>query len=153
MRMTLCIALGAVWLAGAGGNTNLHRTTTTYRAPVDSTTLARQLVGKWKGTRYESGSAGAHQFTMKWKKAADGHLSGTIDPAAGPAYQTQVVWSSDTAFVSESAPHQSKELKEEVVTRIAAHVSRDSLSGKFEMRPMTYRGRTVVGNFTAVRQK
>jgi hypothetical protein len=152
MRMTLCITLGAAWLAGAGG-TNLHRTTTTYRAAADSTDLARELLGNWKGTRYESGSLAPHQFTMKWNKAPDGHLSGTVDPAAGPAYMTRVVWSADTGFVSESAPHQSQELQEEVVTRIAAHLYPDSLSGKFEIRPMTFRGRSVTGNFTAVRQK
>jgi len=49
-------------------------------------------------------------------------------------------------------PHQSKELNEEVVTRMVAHVKGDSLSGRFEMRPMTYDGRSVAGNFTAARQ-
>jgi hypothetical protein len=35
---------------------------------------------------------------------------------------------------------------------MVAHPKGDSLSGKFEMRPMTYRGHSVAGNFTAVRQ-
>lgn len=152
MRMTLCLALGAAWLSSAGAHPNPHRTTSAYRSAVDSTELARQLVGNWKGTRYEAGSVAGHQFTMSWKKAADGHLSGTVEPATGPAYETNVVWSSDTGFVTESAPHQSKELNEEVVTRMVAHLKGDSLSGKCEMRPMTYRGRSVAGNFTAARE-
>jgi hypothetical protein len=81
-----------------------------------------------------------------------GHLVGTVAPTTGPAYGTNVVWSSDTGFVTESAPRQSKKLNEEVVTLMVAHPKGDSLSGKFEMRPMTYRGHSVAGNLTAVRQ-
>jgi hypothetical protein len=153
MRMTLSLALGAAWLAGAGAHPDPHRTTSTDRTTVDSTALARQLVGHWKGTRHEAGSAAGHRFTMSWKTASDGHLAGTVEPAAGPAYETNVVWSSDTGFVTESAPHRSPELNEEVVTRMVAHLKGDSLSGKFEMRPMTYRGRSAAGNFTAARQQ
>jgi hypothetical protein len=153
MRTTLCIALGAAGLAGVAGYPNPHRTPTTYRTTVDSTQLAQQLVGKWKGIRHEAGSATGHQFTMNWEKTSDGHLVGTLAPATGPAYETSVVWSSDTGFVAESAPHRSKELNEEVVTRMVAHLKGDSLSGKFEMRPMTYGGRSVAGNFAAARQQ
>jgi hypothetical protein len=90
---------------------------------------------------------------MSWKKATDGHLVGAVAPTSGPAYETNVVWSSDTGFVTESAPHQSKELNEEVVTRMVAHLKADSLSGKFEMRPVTYGGRSVAGNFIATREQ
>ncbi len=154
MRSTLCIALGAAWIAGAGAYTSPHHATSAYRhAAVDSTQLARQLVGSWKGTRYASASSARKPFTMTWKTAADGHLSGTITPAAGAPYETNVVWSSDTGFVTESAPHRSKELNEEVVSRMVGHLHGDSLSGQFELRPMTYGGRTVAGDFTAARQK
>jgi hypothetical protein len=151
--MTHWIALGALGLTGAAAHPTPPRATITSRTTVDSTRLARQLAGHWKGTRYDAGSSAGHQFTMSWKQASDGHLSGTVTPAAGPAYQANVVWSSDTGFVSESAPHRSQELNEEVVTRIVAHLKGDSLSGKFEMRPTTYRGRSVEGTFAAARQQ
>lgn len=151
MRTTLCIALCAAGLV-ATGHPNPHRTPTTYPISVDSTQLARQLVGNWKGTRYEAGASAGHHFTMSWKKTSDGHLVGTVAPATGPTYETNLVWSSDTGFVAVSSPHQSKELDEAVVTRMVAHLKDDSLSGKFEMRPMTYRGRSEAGNFTAARQ-
>jgi hypothetical protein len=153
MRMTLWIALGAVGLTGAAVHPTPPRATSTAGTTVDSTLLARHLVGHWKGTRYDAGSAAGHQFTMSWKQASDGHLSATVASDAGPAYQANVVWSSDTGFVTESAPHRSQELNEEVVTRMVAQLKGDSLSGKFEMRPMTYAGRSVAGTFAAARQQ
>jgi hypothetical protein len=64
---------------------------------------------------------------------------------------TQVVWSSDTAFITESAPHKSPEIGEQVVTRMINHFKGDSLTGTFELRPTSYKGRSLNGHFTAAR--
>jgi len=116
------------------------------------TTLASKIMGKWSVTRYDSSSTAGHKLTMSWKKGADGSLDGTVTMPNGPSYATKVVWSSDTAFISESAPHQSPELREKVVTRMVSHFKGDSLSGTFELRPMTYRGRSETGRFVATRE-
>jgi len=154
MRIALCTGLGVAWLAGTGAVTNPGGAgASPGLAALDSTTLASRLVGKWSGGRYEPGSKMPHQFTMNWMKASDGHLTATVNPAGGTAYETNVVWSSDTGFVTASAPHQSRELSEEVVTRTVSHLKGDSLWGKIEMRPTSYGGRTETGHYTATRQK
>lgn len=153
MRMALCTALGLAWLAGAGGHPGRTPDPSPHGTASDSTALASKLVGKWAGTRYDSGSTASHQFTMDWKKASDGQLTGKVASTTGQSYETKVVWSSDTGFVTESAPHKSGELNEEVVTRTVSHLKGDSLWGIFEMRPTSYRGRSVAGRFTAARQK
>lgn len=71
----------------------------------------------------------------------------------GRACQANVVCSSDTGFVTESAPHRSADLNEEVVTRMVSHIKGDSLWGQLGMRPMTYRGKSETGRFSATRQK
>jgi hypothetical protein len=152
MRMALCAVAGLAWLATTGGvpagtgSSPLHET-------VDSTALASRLIGHWTGARYDSGSTTPHPFSMQWKKAPDGHLAGMVTASAQKPYETNVVWSSDTGFVTESAPHRSSELNEEVVTRSVAHFKGDSLVGTFELRPMTYRGKSETGKFSATRQK
>jgi hypothetical protein len=118
---------------------------------VDSNPLAAKLAGTWTGTRHDSGSSASQAFSMTWKKDSLGHPAGTIRPAAGSAYQASVVWSADTGFVIESAPHTSAQLHEQVVTRMVSHLKGDSLYGTFEMRPTTYKGRTETGNFSAKR--
>jgi hypothetical protein len=90
---------------------------------------------------------------MEWKKASDGHLEAKVSVAKEPSYQTSVVWTSDTGYVTESAPHRSVALNEEVVTRTVSHLKGDSVTGTFELRPTSYEGRTMKGRFTAVRQK
>lgn len=152
MRMALCAFAGLAWLATTGSlpagthSSPLHET-------VDSTALASQLIGRWTGARYDSGSTTPHQFTMKWTKAPDGHLTGMVTAGSQAGYETNVVWSSDTGFVTESAPHRNSDLNEEVVTRSVAHLKGDSLWGTFEMRPMTYRGKSESGKFSAAKQK
>jgi hypothetical protein len=154
MRIAFCTALGVAWLAGTGAvPASRVADTRPARAAADSTTLASKLVGKWAGGRYEARSMTPHRFTMSWMKASDGHLTARVDPAGGAPYETNVVWSSDTGFVTESAPHQSRELHEEIVTRTVSHLKGDSLWGKIEMRPTSYRGRTETGHYSATRQK
>ncbi len=89
---------------------------------------------------------------MTWKKAPDGHLTGTVKPAAGSAYEANVVWSADTGFVIESAPHTSSQLHEAVVTRMVSHLEGDSLWGTFEMRPTAFKGRSEEGRFSATKR-
>src|SRR5262245_5211253 len=116
------------------------------------TTLASKLAGTWSVTRYDSSSKTGKKFTINWAKDTAGTLNGTVKMPNGPSYLTKVVWSSDTAFIAESAPHKSAELNEEVVTRMVSHFKGDSLTGTFEQRPMAYKGRTESGRFVAARQ-
>ena len=152
MRLALCAVAGLAWLATTGGLPAGTRSSPLHEM-VDSTALASRLIGRWIGARHDSGSATPQRFTMQWEKAQDGHLSGMVTSGSQPAYETNVVWSSDTGFVTESAPHRSGQLNEEVVTRSVAHFKGDSLVGTFEMRPMTYRGKSEHGTFSAARQK
>jgi hypothetical protein len=85
---------------------------------------------------------------MKWKRDTTNALTGLVT-MNGSSYPVLVVWSSDTGFVTESAPHQSAGLKEQVVTRTVSHFKGDSLYGTFEARPMSYQGRTEQGHFSA----
>jgi hypothetical protein len=141
------IGIGSMLALGAP-----HRPIAPATISSADTTLAAKLAGKWSVTRYDSTPSAGRRFTMQWKKEADGTLSGSVTMPKGPSYATRVVWSSDTAFISESAPHQSPELHEQVVTRMVSHFKGDSLSGTYELRPMSYRGRTESGRFVAGRQ-
>jgi len=130
-----------------------------HRRPVDATasatadtTLASKLAGTWSVTRYDSSSKVGKKFTISWAKDTAGTLNGTVKMPRGPSYATKVVWSSDTAFIAESAPHKSADLNEEVVTRMVSHFKGDSLTGTFEQRPMAYQGRSESGRFVAARQ-
>jgi hypothetical protein len=136
-------AIGALIAVGPGAS----HSTVALRAPSD-TGVAARLVGKWVGTRFDSSAAGGHKFTMSWKQDTAKALTGTVT-MNGSSYPVRVVWSSDTGFVTESAPHQSAALKEEVVTRTVSHFKGDSLYGTFEARPMSYKGTTEQGHFSA----
>jgi hypothetical protein len=152
MRMVLCAAAAAAWFATATA-APATPIRPAARARIDSTNLVSKLPGKWRGSRFEAGSSIQHPFTMEWKKASDGHLEAKVSVAKEPSYQTSVVWTSDTNYVTESAPHRSVALNEEVVTRTVSHLKGDSVTGTFELRPTSYEGRTMKGRFTAVRQK
>lgn len=149
MNTTLFAAIGIGSLLTLGVP---QRPATHPAAPVASdTTLASKLAGAWSVTRYDSTSKSGKQFTMRWAKDSTGDLSGTVNMPNGPSYATKVVWSSDTAFIAESAPHRSPELNEQVVTRMVSHFKGDSLAGTFELRPMNYKGRSETGRFVAAR--
>jgi hypothetical protein len=113
--------------------------------------LAARLAGTWHGHRTTPLSIKADSFTMSWKKAPDGHMAGTIATAGETKYPVNVVWSSDTAFIYESAPHVSALLHERVVTRGTVHFAGNQLNGTFEARPTKYEGKTTTGTFTALR--
>lgn len=136
-------AIGALIAVGPGAT----HPTVALRAPSD-TGVAAKLVGRWVGTRFDSSAASGHKFTMNWKRDTSQALTGIIT-MNGSSYPVRVVWSSDTGFVTESAPHQSTGLKEEVVTRTVSHFKGDSLYGTFEARPMSYKGQTEHGRFSA----
>jgi hypothetical protein len=112
--------------------------------------LTAELAGTWTGHRTISPSGKAQQLRMVWRKAADGRMVGTM-AVVGEKYPVNVVWSSDTAFIAESAPHHSHVLREMVVTRSEAHFKAGKLVGTFEARPTTYSGRTMKGSFEAIR--
>jgi hypothetical protein len=147
MQTALFAAIGIGSMLAMGAQSGASATTT-RSTPADTVGLASKLVGKWTGVRTDSGSTPQH-FTMDWKKAADGHLNGTVALAGGPTYRTSVVWSSDTALIMESAAHQSPGLSERVVTRTLAHLKGDSLVGRTELRPAAYTGRSITGHISA----
>ena len=142
------IGIGSLLTLGLPHRPLAHAAGSTAR----DTTLASKLTGTWSVTRYDSSSAGGKKFTIKWAKDSAGTLNGTVKMPSGPSYATRVVWSSDTAFIAESAPHRSAELNEQVVTRMVSHFKGDSLTGTFEQRPMAYKGRSESGRFVAARQ-
>lgn len=137
------VAIGALVAIGPGAG----HPAVTLRAPSD-TGVGAKLLGSWVGTRFDSSAAAGHKFTMKWKRDTTNALTGLVT-MNGSSYPVRVVWSSDTGFVTESAPHQSMGLKEQVVTRTVSHFKGDSLYGTFEARPMSYQGRTEQGHFSA----
>ena len=151
MRMAICAVAAVVWAMGAGGHPDRAAPRVTGIV-VDSNPLASKLTGTWTGGRHDSASSAPQAFTMTWKKDTTGSMTGTVKPGAGPAYEAKVVWSADTGFVIESAPHSSKQLHEQVVTRMVSHLKGDSLWGTFEMRPAAYKGRSAEGSFTAAKQ-
>jgi hypothetical protein len=87
---------------------------------------------------------------MIWLEAPDGHVTGTL-AVAHQQYPMTVVWSSDTAFIAESAPHRSRLLHEMVVTRTVGRLKGTELVGTFEARPTSYSGETLSGSFEATR--
>lgn len=113
--------------------------------------LAARIDGTWAGHRSSSISLRPQQFTMSWRTAPDGHLTGMVNVPGERKYPVNVVWASDTAFIFESAPHLSRMLHERVVMRSLVHFKGDQLAGTFDARPTKYTGRTITGSFDAVR--
>jgi hypothetical protein len=149
MQMAFYAALGVGSLIALSGPAHRSTLATTTQPQPDSVALASKLVGKWSGTRFESNSTTGQKYTMEWKKDTTGALVGTISMPGGSSYATRVVWSSDTGFITESAPHKNSKLGEKVVTRTLSHFKGDSLAGTFEARPMTYKGQSDKGRFSA----
>ena len=151
MQLVLLAALSAgtaVALAAAGAPAHVPATAA---APPDSA-LAARIAGQWTGHRTSATSKQAERMAMTLTKSTEGGLDGKVSVAGEPAFPVQVVWTSDTAFILESAPHKSSDLHEQVVTRSVVHFKGDSLTGKFESRPMKYEGKTATGNFEVGRQ-
>lgn len=151
MRIVLHVTVGLaaiVWLATQPGPA---QATTASGAAQDTTQLASRLAGTWTGQVTNSGSARPQRLTMVWQKAPDGHMTGTVVPASGAKYPVNVVWSSDTAFIWESAPHKSPLLDRNVVTRSLVHFKAHALEGTFEARPTRYGGTTLTGDFSLTR--
>ncbi len=133
----------AVALAASGAPTHAPATVT---APPDSA-LAARIAGHWTGQRTSASAKQARRMAMTLTKSTEGGLDGKVSVAGEPAFPVRVVWTSDTAFILESAPHRSSDLHEQVVTRSVVHFKGDSLTGKYESRPMKYEGKTATGNF------
>ncbi len=113
--------------------------------------LAARLDGTWSGHRSTSIALHPQQFTMAWRTAPDGHVTGMVTVPGERKYPVNVVWTSDTAFIFESAPHLSRALHEQVVMRSLVHFKGDQLAGTFDARPTKYTGKTITGSFNAVR--
>jgi hypothetical protein len=103
----LCTAIDLATLVAAGAHLNSGAIAATRLAPADTGALASRLSGTWSGNQVESRAAEAHPFTMTWKQAPDGETKCRVAQAHGQTYTTSVVWSSDTAFITESVPHKS----------------------------------------------
>lgn len=112
--------------------------------------MAAKLAGTWTGHRRIDRTGKTDAIRMVWLKAPDGHVTGTL-AVAREHYPMTVVWSSDTAFIAESAPHHSRALNEMVVTRTVGHLKGPELVGTFEARPTAYSGRALAGSFEVTR--
>lgn len=149
MNMGFYAALGIGSLVALGASPRPPVRATAAGTRPDSVILATRLLGRWTGTRHDSSATAGRTFTMDWKKDTTGALVGTVSMPGAASYATRVVWSSDTGFITESAPHKSAALGEDVVTRTLSHFKGDSLWGTFQLRPMTYKGRSESGRFSA----
>jgi hypothetical protein len=150
MQFALLGAVGlAAVLAVEAGMTPNHAATVPLAGRDPG--LVTRIAGKWKGERTTSISARPLDFTMYWHAAPDGKVTGSVKPKGEHAYPVKVVWSSDTAFIYESAPHMSHLLHERVVTRGEAYFKGHELQGSFEARPTRYEGKTITGKFSASR--
>lgn len=151
MQLALLAALSAGTAAALAASGVPARVPAEAAAPPDSA-LAARIAGHWTGRRTSSNTKQADHMAMTLSKSDDGALEGSVTVAGEPAVPVQVVWTSDTAFILESAPHKSSDLHERVVTRSLVYFKGDSLTGKFESRPMKYEGKTASGNFEVGRQ-
>jgi hypothetical protein len=151
MQLILLAALGAGTAVALAASGVPVRAPATVAGPPDSA-LAARIAGHWTGHRTGFKSMRSAPMNLTLSKASDGGLDGQVSVAGEPAFPVQVVWSSDTAFILESAPHKSSGLHEQVVTRSLVHFKGDSLAGRFESRPMKYEGKTATGNFEVGRQ-
>lgn len=148
MRSFLCagLAAGAFLTLGAAARVTSPVVTSAHQG----TGVAAKLAGTWTGHRTIARTGRSDPIRMVWLKAPDGHVAGTI-AVAREKYPLTVVWSSDTAFIAESAPHRSEVLDEMVVTRTVGRLNGTELVGTFEARPTAYSGRTLTGSFEATR--
>jgi hypothetical protein len=126
------------------------RRASTLAPPTDSA-LAARIEGTWAGHRTSSLSQTPEPVKLTWRAASAGDVEGRMSVRQQPAFPVKVVWSSDTAFIFESAAHESKALDEQVVTRSVVHFKGDSLTGTFDARPTTYKGKTLTGSFSVGR--
>ena len=150
MQLVLLGAVGlAAMMAVEAGMTPNRAATVPVAGPDPG--LVTRIAGRWKGERTTSISARPLDFTMYWHATPDGDVTGTVRPKGERAYPVKVVWSSDTAFIYESAPHMSHLLHERVVTRGVAHFKGHEILGSFEARPTRYEGKTISGKFSAAR--
>jgi|GEM_PF-1642546 len=150
MQSAFHAALGLAALVGLTAAATPTSATATLAGPKHG--LATRLDGKWSGKLTSSMSFQPEYFTMIWNSEPGGRVIGTIMPSGRPHYAVNVVWSSDTAFIYESAPHYNRMLHEEVVSRGVVHFKGNGLQGNFEARPTKYEGRTVKGTFNAARK-
>lgn len=120
-------------------------------ATVRDSVLAARIDGTWRGHRTTSISTRPQQFTVTWRTAPDGHVTGMVTVPGERKYPVNVVWTSDTAFIFESAPHLNRALHEQVVMHSLVHFKGDRLVGTFDARPTRYAGRTLTGTFKASR--
>jgi hypothetical protein len=148
MRSLLCAGLAAGAFFAFGSATPA---TGSLATPANQGTgLAAELAGTWTGHRTIVQTGRTEPLRMVWLKAPDGRVTGTM-AVAHEKYPVTVVWSSDTAFIAESAPHRSRVLNEMVVTRTVGHLRGTELVGTFQARPTAYSGRTLTGSFEAAR--
>jgi hypothetical protein len=154
MRYLLCMAL-ALCACGRRNTASDAKATDTVTPPAAApapamSALPDRLLGTWTAQGYDAGSKRAQQFTITWTRGPDGSLVGTIAFHPGETYQVNVVSTTDSTIVYESAPHRSPTLKGQVVTRSEARLAGDSLTGTYEAHG-TKGGKVLRGHFSARR--
>jgi hypothetical protein len=149
MRALLSAGLAAGAFCAWGVATSAAAPSPAHHAH-QGTGVAAELAGTWTGHRTIRQSGRTDPLQMTWLKGSDGRVTGTV-AVAREKYPMTVVWSSDTAFIAESAPHHSRVLNEMVVTRTVGHLKGTELVGTFEARPTAYSGRALAGSFEVTR--
>ncbi len=114
---------------------------------------AQKYVGTWEGRSYRTPSDTGVAFRTVMARVADGTLRGTLTypGVTAPPVAIRVREYSDTAFVQELGPYHSRVADKDVVTRAVGHVTGDSLTGTFEMRPPEGGDVIMRGTFRAKR--
>lgn len=143
MRTLLCAAL--VVAACAPGEKAGTPATAAATGP------ATKYTGTWDGRSYRTASDTGVAFTVVMALVADGTLRGTLTYAGttAPPVAIRVREFSDTNFVQELGPYHSRVADKDVVTRAVGHVTGDSMSGTFEMRPPGGGAVIMTGTFRA----
>lgn len=113
---------------------------------------AVDLSGTWTGYRTNSATGERQALSIRWAQAPNGVVRGIVRAASERSYPVTVVWISGTKFILESAPHESPQMHERVVTRTVASLDGNQLRGRYEMRPTAYRGWTATGHLLLNRE-
>jgi hypothetical protein len=113
---------------------------------------AVDLSGTWTGYRTNAATGERQALSIRWAQAPNGVVRGIVTAANERRYPVTVVWAAGTKFILESAPHESPQLHERVVTRTVASLHGDQLRGAYEMRPTSYRGWTTTGHILLNRE-
>jgi hypothetical protein len=112
---------------------------------------AAKYTGTWDGRSYRTPPDTGVPWRVVMARVADGTLRGTLTypGTTAPPVAIRVREYSDSSLVEELGPYHSMVANKDVVTRAVGHVTGDSLTGTFEMRPPGGEAVIMTGTFRA----